>query len=148
MAKLIKRLKRNIDEFIEEVWDELEISDFFEDIREEAADFFKNFFKPYDQKKSTEEDYKTITMYGFMQYVRPAYVFAERIDNILKILFSISIITSALVASIWGFTRLSELIEFLIASTIGRIIIFIIGVSYLLIAVWKLIHLKEDSKAK
>lgn len=145
MAKLIKRLKKNFNEFIEEVWDELEISDYFENIGEEAADFFKNFFKPYDHKKPTEEDYKTIKMYGFMQYVRPAYIFAERIDNLLKILFSISIITSALVASIWGFTRLSELIEFLIASTIGRVIIFIIGVSYLLIAVWKLIHLKEDS---
>jgi len=144
MAKLIKRLKKNFDEFIEEVWDELEISDYFENIGEEVSDFFKNFFKPYDYKKSTEEDYKTVKMYGFLHYVRPAYIFAERIDNILKILFSISIITSALVASIWGFTRLSELIEFLIASTIGRVIIFIIGASYLLIAVWKLIHLKEN----
>ena len=133
MAKLIKRLKKNFDEFIEEVWDELEISDYFENIGEEASDFFKNFFKPYVHKKPTEGDYKTIKMYGFMQYVRPAYIFAERIDNILKILFSISIITSALVASVWGFTRLSKLIEFLITSTIGRVIIFIIGLSYLLI---------------
>jgi hypothetical protein len=146
MAKLIKKLKKSFDEFVEEVWDELEISDYFEDIGEEAKDFFKNFFKPYDYKKPIKNDYKTIKAYGFMQYVRPAYVFAERIDNILKILFSISIITSALVASIWGFTRLSELIEFLITSTIGRIIIFIIGLSYLLIAVWKLLHLKEGGK--
>lgn len=143
MVKVVKKLKKNAGEVTEEIWDELEVSDSFENLREEAADFFKNFFTPYKYKEEDESKYKRVRTYGFVSLVRPAYIFAERIDNILKLIFSISIITSAFVASLWGFTRLSELIEFLIASTIGRILIFVIGSSYLLIAVWKLIHLKE-----
>jgi hypothetical protein len=143
MIRLVKKIKKNIDEIVEEIWDELEISDYFENIGEEAVDFFKNFFKPCIYKKKNVKDYKTVKMYGFLSLVRPAYIFAERIDNLLKAVFSVSIIASALVASFWGFTRLSELIEFLINSIIGRILMFIIGLSYLLIAVWKLIHLRE-----
>jgi hypothetical protein len=145
MAKILKKIKKNINEIVEEIWDELEISDFFEHIGEEATDFFKNYFKPIKYKKVNSKDYKSVKMYGFLNIVRPAYIFAERLDNLLKAVFSVSLIASALIASFWGFTRLSELIEFLINSISGRILIFIIGASYLLIAVWKLIHLKEGN---
>lgn len=145
MMRLINKIKEYLDEVIEEIWDELEISDNFEQIGEEAVDFFKNFFKPSKYEEKDLEKYRHASIYGFVGLVRPAYIFAERLDNLLKVVFSISIIASALVASVWGFTRLSELIEFLINTIAGRILLFIIGLSYLLIAVWKLIHLNENN---
>lgn len=143
MSKTFKKLKKRVNELLEEIIDESEIDDLFQNITEEAQDFFKSFFS---KKKYTVKDIKElrlVRMYGFINLVRPAYIFAERIDNLLKVVFGISIIASAFVASFWGFTRLSELTEFLITSIGGRILMFIIGVSYLLIAVWKLIHIRD-----
>ena len=141
----MKKIKKNIEEVFEEILDESEINDLFENISEEAKDFFKSLFSKKKYKKGALKTYRPIKIYGFISLARPAYIFAERIDNLLKVIFSISIITSALVASLWGFTRLSELIEYLITSTLGRVLLLIIGLSYLLIAVWKLLHLRDSN---
>lgn len=118
-------------EFIEELWDE--ISDFFED-------FFEHLTK---RKPSKPKKEKTAVIDGTLMSVRPAYVFAERVDNLLRILFGASIIISAVTATFLGFTSISELLSVLINNLWGRAILFVIGASYLVIAVWKLFHLKD-----
>jgi putative flippase GtrA len=75
--------------------------------------------------------------------VRPAYVFAERLENSLKILFVTSIFISTLISALWGFVSLGDLVKLLIQSILGRIIMIIIGFSYFLLGLWKLTHVKK-----
>lgn len=119
-------------DFFEEIWDE--ITDFFEDFSEQ---FFK---KP---KKATES--RTVLIGGVRRTVRPAYIFAERIDNLIKLVIGASITISAFTATFLGFASLSDLIDLLIKSFLGRTFMFFTGLSYLIIAFWKLSHLNPKN---
>jgi len=115
---------------------------YIEELKEEAADFFEDFWEHLSKHKPKVPFKKKIAnVNGIAISVRPAYLFAERVDNLLKVLFGISITISALTATFLGFSSLSDLLEILIFSLIGRFIMFTIGISYLTIALWKLLHL-------
>lgn len=119
-------------------------SGYFEELREETVDFFEDFWQHLSKNKP-EKPYKkkTLLVNGLVTSVRPAYLFAERVDNLLKIIFGLSIAVSALTATFLGFTGLSELLDTLIFTPVGRLIMFTIGISYLTIALWKLLHLTD-----
>ena len=115
---------------------------FFEEFREEAADFFEDFWEHLSKRGPKKNIVKRkIVVDGIMTTVRPAYLFAERIDNLLKIIFGLSITISALTATFLGFTSLSDLLGILIFSIPGRLLMFTIGLSYFTIALWKLMHI-------
>lgn len=115
--------------FLEELWDEI-------------TDFIEDFWEHLTKKKPKEpSETRTMVVGGISRSVRPAYLFAERIDNYLRIFFGGSIIFSALSASFFGFASLSDLVEILIFTFWGRIIAFLIGTSYLIIGFWKILHL-------
>lgn len=116
---------------MEELWDE--IDDFFED-------FWEHLTKKHPSKPKKE---KVVLIDGTAKTVRPAYVFAQRVDNMLRIVFGASIIVSAITATFLGFQTLSDLLVFLIDSLIGRIIMLIIGICYFIIGLWKLMHLND-----
>lgn len=121
-------------------------SEYIEEWKEEAADFFEDFWEHLNRKQPKKIfKKKTIVLNGLSITVRPAYVFAERIDNLLKILFGLSIAVSAITASFLGVIGLSDLIEILIFTLPGRIIMLAIGLSYMTIAFWKLLHLQNKS---
>lgn len=120
------------------------MTDFFSEIFDEAGDFFEDYLEILGkQRKAVPSKTKTLYLGGIKVQVRPAYLFAERIDNLLKLLFAISICVSALTASYLGFTGLSDLLDILITTWWGRTMMFIIGAAYLLIAFWKLMRLGE-----
>ena len=112
------------------------------EILEEAEDFFKELFKIFSKKKIKIKKFKKINLYGTMLAVRPAYIFAERLDNFLKIIFGFSIFISGFIAYFWGVTRLSELLDILIGTFFGRILIIIIGFSYFIMGLWKLANIR------
>lgn len=116
-------------EFITDLWEEA--SDFFEDIYDHLID------RDDDHRKATVE----VSINGLTRKVRPAYIFAQRIEAILILIISCSIIISAVTASFLGFPTLSDLLHMLIFSWWGRCIMIIIGLSYFLISVWRLLHL-------
>ena len=121
------------------------MGDFFEELFDEAEDFFEDFFEHLLERRPKEPSKKkTLVVNGVAVAVRPAYVFAERVDNALKGIFGVSIFISAVTASFLGFSSLSELLDALIFSFWGRAVMLIIGLSYLLIAVWKFMHLGKN----
>jgi hypothetical protein len=120
-------------ELLDELWDEF--TDFFEDY---AEHLFHRKPKKVHKNKST-------IVNGALVLVRPAYLFAERLDNLIKIIFGISIVISAITATLIGFTSMSDFLEFLINSTIGRTGMILIGSSYLLTAIWRILHLGQKS---
>lgn len=117
---------------------------FFEEVFDEAGDFFEDIWDHLLQK---EDDHKkkqvTVVMNGTSVSVRPAYLFAERVDKVLLMIIGSSIFISAFSSSFLGFTKLSDLLDILIFTLLGRIIMAVIGGSYFLIAFWKLNHLGE-----
>ena len=115
----------------------------WEEILEEAEDFFDDFYEDIFKKRKAKKQLRKVKFYGTDALVRPAYVFAERVENFLKIIFGISIFISGILATFVGFTRTSELLEILIKSTIGRILIVIIGFSYFILGLWKVLHLHK-----
>lgn len=122
-----------MSEFLEELWDEF--SDFFEDLWE-----LLSRKQPREPKKT-----KTTVINGAVTTVRPAYLFAERVDNLLRMFFGVSIVISAITASFLGFASLSDLVEVLIFNFWGRILAFFIGASYLIIGLWKILHLGKTT---
>jgi len=120
------------------------IREFWEEFVEEISDFIEDYAEHLFNKRPVHPPKKrTIVVGGALVAVRPAYLFAERIDNFLKIIFGISICISAITATFLGFTRLSELLDVLIATLWGRGIMFVIGASTLLTAFWRILHLKD-----
>jgi hypothetical protein len=117
--------------------------EFFEELWDEAVDFFEDLWNHF--KKQPKEGLKTRTavINGVQVTVRPAYLFAERVDNLLRIIFGFSVAISAFTATFLGFVSLSQLTEALTSSVLGRVAMFIIGISYLIIAFWKLLHLSK-----
>lgn len=122
---------------------------FFSELIDEAEDFFEDIFEHVRRHPRVDRPTKTreVMLGGVVATVRPAYLFAERLDNLLKIVFGISIILSALTATFLGYGTMSELLKALITSVPGRILMFFIGVSYFLTALWKLLHIKVGQKS-
>jgi hypothetical protein len=117
---------------------------FFSEIWDEADDFFEDIFEGIFNKQPRKEVPKKIAVVnGVETAVRPAYLFAERLDNLLKLIFGISIVVSGCTATFLGFTKLSDLLDTLISTVPGRIIMVMIGLSYFILALWKLARLKE-----
>ncbi len=118
------------------------LREFREELREEFYDFFDDYFEHFTKRRTHPETHKQrqVVLNGMVIAVRPAYLFAERIDNLLKILFAVSIVLSAITSTFLGFVKLSDLLEVLINTMWGRCFMFIIGMSYLLISLWKLMH--------
>lgn len=120
------------------------MKELFDEIIEEASDFFEDLWEllahkpPHHPKKE-----KHIVKNGVMMTVRPAYAFAERVDNLLKLIFGISIVVSAITASYLGFASVTDLLKVLIFSIPGRLLLGIIGLSYMTLALWKLLHIEK-----
>jgi|SRR3989338_9156283 len=119
---------------------------FFEELWDEITDFFEDFWEHAIQKPKKPTNTRTVWVGGAEVHVRPAYLFAERIDNLLKIIFGASIAISAFTATFLGFASLSELVDILLTSLWGRVCMFLIGTSYLIIAIWKLFHLESKNR--
>ena len=103
-------------------------------------DFVEDF--PRLKFRKRLKNLKQINLYGKIVSVKPAFIFAERVENFMKVVFGFSIVVSAIIATVWGFTRLSEIVDLLINSTLGRIMLLIIGLSYFMVGLWKSVNLK------
>lgn len=118
--------------------------EFFEEIVEEFDDFFEDLFELLFKKKPKKTPPKRkVIQNGALVNVRPAYIFAERIDNLLKVIFAVSICVSAFTATFLGFVKLSDLLEVLINTLPGRALMFFIGACYFVTALWRLLHLGD-----
>lgn len=119
------------------------MNEFFEEFWDEITDYFEDIFNHLSYKKVADKPINTreTVIGGVKVAVRPAYLFAERIDNMLKIIFAVSICVSALTATFFGFVKLSDLLDVLILTIPGRIFMFFIGITSFLSAFWKILHL-------
>lgn len=123
--------------------------EFMEDFIEEMADFFEDIGETiFHKPPKTISKTRRIMLYGTSVAVRPAFAFAERIESSLKTIFGLSILISGIIASFWGYTGLSDLLDLLIHTIIGRIFMVIIGLSYMIIGLWKLSQLKKGRGEK
>lgn len=114
------------------------------EIREEAVDFFEDFGEIFFRRnRRFPAKEREIVINGVLVKARPAYLFAERIDNLLKLVFGLSICLSAISSTFLGFIKLSDLLEVLIFSWWGRILMIVIGLSYLITGIWKLAHINK-----
>lgn len=116
------------------------------EVKEEFWDFVEDY-NDLIRKRPAREDVrkKPVVMRGELTFVRPAYLFAERIDNLIKIVFGGSVLISGITATFIGFASLSGLVEVLIKTLPGRFAMIVIGLSYVVIAVWKTLHLNKPS---
>ncbi len=120
---------------------------FFRELKEEAEDFFEDFGEFFFHTRRHPRKMRQAVIGGIVTTVRPAYLFAERLDNLLKAIFGISITVSAVTASFVGFIKLSDLLEVLIFTWWGRLLMGIIGMGYLLTALWRLLGIKVAEPA-
>jgi hypothetical protein len=122
------------------------LREFFAEILDEAGDFFEDIAEHVFRIKPKHPRLpRTVTINGIATAVRPAYFFAERIDHLLRIFFGITIVLSAISSTFLGFATLSGLLDVLINTIPGRIIMLVIGFSYLMISFWKLMHIHPEN---
>ena len=133
VSKNLKKVPKNPKKYLFKAYKEL---------LEEAEDFFDDFLEDVlDDRKIPK--LKKFNLYGAAVMVRPAYIFAERVENLLKVIFGFSMVASGVMATFLGFTRTSELLYALIDTIIGRVLMVVIGISYLIIGLWKILHIKN-----
>jgi hypothetical protein len=117
------------------------------EIKEEFIDFIEDYKELIRrQPPSKDMKQKPAVLSGEMRLIRPAYLFAERVENGIKFLFGGSVVLSAITSTFIGFASLSGLVDTLLKSLPGRAILLIIGLSYLIIALWKTLHLNKSVK--
>ncbi|MCA9372321.1 hypothetical protein KC726_05505 [Candidatus Woesebacteria bacterium] len=133
IIKRIKKIPKKPHKYSRKAWEEF---------LEEAEDFLEDF----DIFHKTPLRLKEINYFGAKILVRPAYIFAERIENLLKIVVGFSIVVSAIMSVFWGFTKTSELFAVLITTVPGRIIMIFIGLSYFVVGLWKFFNLHKQSR--
>src|SRR5688572_29412027 len=108
------------------------------EIKEEFVDFIEDYTDLIRRRPAREGvKQKPADIRGQMTYIRPAYLFAECVDNGIKILFGLSVLISAVTSTFIGFASLSSLVEVLMETIYGRLLMVIIGLSYIVIALWK-----------
>jgi|GEM_PF-4349574 len=110
---------------------------FVEEVAEEAKDFFEDFFELLAER--TREKKPALEVGA----ARPAFFFAQRIESILAVIFGASILVSAVTATFLGFSTIGELLGALINSWWGRILMGVIGSSYLVTALWRLLNIRQ-----
>lgn len=117
------------------------------EIKEEFFDFVDDYNELVG-KRTSHKKYpkKPAVIKGELAFVRPAYLFAERVENLLKIVFGVSVLLSAITSTFVGFASLSGLVETLVESIAGRLTLFVIGLSYVVVALWKTLHLNKPAK--
>lgn len=111
----------------------------FKEIIEEGQDFFEDIFEhlfEHDEEKKKKN-------HELVQRTKFAYMFTQRVDNLIKIIFGVSIFISALIASVWGFTAAGDLVRGLITSLPGRILLLFIGLSYVVNGIWRFFHPRD-----
>lgn len=111
----------------------------FKEFIEEGKDFFEDIFEHLFQKNNHKEKDHT----AVLERTRLAYLFTQRVDNLIKIIFGISILVSAIIASVWGVTAVGDLVRTLITSLFGRVVLIFIGISYIVNGIWRLFHAKS-----
>lgn len=118
------------------------LKELIEEIQEEAADFWEDVSEHlFKGKKLPATIEKTNALP--LSTIRPAYLFADRVDSLIKILFGVSIIVSGIGAAFWGFSSISDLVKALVDSLLGRLVLVIVGLSYLITGIWKFFHLHK-----
>jgi hypothetical protein len=123
------------------------VREFIEEVKEEFFDFVEDFGDLVKHRAPRKDVHKKPAVIGGqLTVIRPAYLFAERVDNGLKILFGVSVLLSAATSTFVGFSSLSGLVEVLIQTLLGRLALLVIGLSYLIVAVWKTLHLNHSQK--
>jgi hypothetical protein len=121
--------------------------EFISEIKEEFFDFIEDYNELIGRRTSHKKyQPKPAVIKGELTFIRPAYLFAERVENLLKIVFGVSVLLSAITSTFVGFASLSGLVETLIESIAGRLTLFIVGLSYVIVAVWKTLHLNKPLK--
>lgn len=56
--------------------------------------------------------------------IRPAYLFAESVENLTKTLFGLSVLISAITSYVVGFSFLSDLVDVLVESLLEGLLCF------------------------
>ena len=112
----------------------------FEEIIEEGKDFFEDIFEHLFERK---ENIKSKDSPSVIERTKLAYQFSERIDSMMKIVFGGSILISGVVASVWGFASVGDLVKTFVSSWPGRFVLLIIGISYLINGFWRFFHTKH-----
>jgi hypothetical protein len=120
----------------------------YAEIKEEALDFFEDFGEILFHFRRHPRTFRQLNIGGLVTTVRPAYLFAERIDNCLKLIFAASIIVSACTASFVGFIKLSDLLEVLMFTTPGRVLMGCIGGASLITSLWRLLSIKDAPQSQ
>lgn len=111
------------------------MKEFLDDAKDFFEDIFEHFFEHDEGKKKHGP--------SLTERTKRAYQFTEKVDSLMKAIFGISILTSAIVASAWGFASIGDIVKSFVDSLLGRLALFIIGGSYLVNGVWRFFHSKE-----
>lgn len=106
---------------------------------EEGAEFFEDIFEHFFEHDESKKKHGN----ALLTRTKHAYHFTEKVDSIIKMVFGASILVSALAATAWGFASVGDLVKSFVESWPGRIVLLVIGVSYLVNGLWRLFHNKS-----
>jgi hypothetical protein len=118
----------------------------FAELADEGADFFEDLGEALFRRKRTREREPIRTnLYGTKTLVKPAYLFARRVNGLVKTVAGVSVLGSAIFATVWGYASTKDLMALLLDSLAGRIVAVVLGLSMLTVGLWEATRGKEQS---
>lgn len=110
------------------------------EIFDDASDFFEDLYENlFEREKLRNKDKSTL-----LTRTKHAYHYTERVEGVLKMIFGFSIFISAVIATVWGFSSVGEIVKALVSSWYGRVALSLIGISYFLNGLWRYIHARSS----
>lgn len=114
--------------YLEEVLDDF--FDYFEDFLEHLFHTEKRFIKRSKKVSKSGEN--------------PAYDLAVRIRGAINLLVGASVIYTSFIGAISGITGVKDIINLFMETWPGRLILFSVGLAYMINGMWKLVMGKKD----
>ena len=121
-----------------------ELLEWFDEFWDGALDFSEDLLEIFFGERARERRKPIATnLYGSLALVRPAYLFATRVNGLVKIVAGVSVLGSALLATLWGYASTKDLLLALIESLLGRVIAVLLGCSILVVGLWEFTRRRE-----
>lgn len=119
MGKALKKLRKDLRKLAE---------GFLDDVDDFCCIIFKKRRKIHKRMKK-----------GMGKQGKPAYSASERIRGFLYVIIGASLVLTAIIASRYGVTGIGDLLNLLINTWWGRLLILLIGAANLMYGLYKLI---------
>lgn len=111
------------------------LSNWLREFFEEIEEFFEDLLEVFTNRRRNPSK-------GIAQ------IFVKRINALVKMSLAAFMVVAGILGVVYGPVSTSQLVEALVGTALGRVILFLVGVSAFLSGFWELTHKEQTEKSE